>query len=42
METLELMKDDEDGLNGVKMFMFTDNSVTEGAVFKDFHLKEVV
>ena len=33
VETLELMKDDEDGLNGVEMFMFTDNSVTEGAVY---------
>lgn len=34
VETLEVMRDDEDGLNGVELFMFTDNSVTEGAVYK--------
>ena len=34
VETLEVMRYDEDGLNGVELFMFIDNSVTEGAVYK--------
>ena len=34
VSTLEVMKEDENGLSGVELFLFIDNSVAEGAVFK--------
>ena len=29
------MKEDEDGISGVELFLFTENSVAEVVVFKD-------